>query len=131
MSGISNLDTLLQNMSPKRREGEYVFLTFEGKAPAALQEKAMLSFHEEEGQTLIVSKALADEHKQNYEAVWGLITLNVHSDLEAVGFLAAISQKLAAAGISMNCISAYYHDHLFVPVEKTGEAMDILLYSAH
>jgi hypothetical protein len=43
-----------------------------------------------------------------------MITLTVHSDLEAVGLLAKVSNKLAQEGISINVVSAYYHDHIFV-----------------
>jgi hypothetical protein len=55
-----------------------------------------------------------------------LITLTVHSALDAVGFLAAITARLAAAGISVNAVSAFHHDHLFVPAERADEAMAIL-----
>ena len=44
-----------------------------------------------------------------------MITLDVHSSLESVGFLAAVSARLAAAGIPCNAVSAFHHDHLFVP----------------
>jgi hypothetical protein len=43
-----------------------------------------------------------------------------------VGFLAAITARLAQAGISLNAVSAYYHDHLFVPWENRERAMQIL-----
>ena len=55
-----------------------------------------------------------------------MITLNVHSSLEAVGFLAAITARLAAAGMGVNPVSGFYHDHLFVPAERAAEAMEIL-----
>ena len=55
-----------------------------------------------------------------------LITLTVHSSLEAVGFLAAIAGRLAEAGISVNAVSAYYHDHLFVPEHRADEALRLL-----
>jgi hypothetical protein len=55
-----------------------------------------------------------------------MITLTVQSSLEAVGFLAAITTKLATHGISVNAISAYYHDHLFVPADKAEIAMRLL-----
>ena len=55
-----------------------------------------------------------------------LITLTVHSSLEAVGFLAAITARLAEAGISVNAVSAFYHDHLFVPVHRADEALALL-----
>ncbi len=54
------------------------------------------------------------------------ITLRIHSSLEAVGLLAAVTGRLAKAGISVNAVSAYYHDHLFVSPEKAEEAMQIL-----
>lgn len=55
-----------------------------------------------------------------------MITLNIHSSLEAVGFLAAITARLAAAGMGVNPVSAFYHDHLFVPADRAGEAMEVL-----
>jgi uncharacterized protein len=49
--------------------------------------------------------------------------LTVHSSLEAVGFLAAITARLAETGISVNAVSAFYHDHLFVPHDRADEAL--------
>ncbi|MBS3125500.1 ACT domain-containing protein [Candidatus Woesearchaeota archaeon] len=57
---------------------------------------------------------------------WAFITLTVNSSLNAVGFLAEISRKLADAGISINAVSAFYHNHLFVPAERAKEAMQLL-----
>ncbi|TIM80682.1 MAG: ACT domain-containing protein, partial [Mesorhizobium sp.] len=55
-----------------------------------------------------------------------MVTLNIHSSLEAVGFLAAITMRLAAVGVGVNPVSAFYHDHLFVPADRAVEAMAIL-----
>ena len=52
--------------------------------------------------------------------------LEIHSSLEAVGFLAAILPPLAAAGIGVNPVSAFHHDHLFVPEQRAAEALAIL-----
>lgn len=52
--------------------------------------------------------------------------MQVHSSLEAVGFIAAIANKLAENGISVNVVSAYYHDHLFVSSEKAEQVMQLL-----
>jgi hypothetical protein len=57
---------------------------------------------------------------------FALISLEVNSDLMAVGFLAKITDELAKKGISVNAFSAYHHDHLFVPFEKKDEVMGIL-----
>jgi hypothetical protein len=45
------------------------------------------------------------------------------SSLNAVGLIAAIAGRLAHAGISVNAVSAYFHDYLFVPTDKADEAM--------
>jgi hypothetical protein len=46
--------------------------------------------------------------------------------LEAVGFLAAVLPALAREGISTNVVSAFYHDHLFVPAAQAQHALSIL-----
>ncbi len=55
-----------------------------------------------------------------------MITCDVHSSLEAVGFIAAISKSLTERGIGANPVSGFYHDHLFVPDGKEIEAMAAL-----
>jgi len=83
-------------------------------------------FKEKEGATLIIKKEQADEYGLKYEGLWDMIILNVNLDLEAVGFLAKITEALAKEGISVNAVSAYYHDHLFVPKDKSKNALEIL-----
>ena len=56
-----------------------------------------------------------------------MITLRIHSSLEAVGLTAAVATKLAKAGITANVVAAYFHDHIFVPVERADEAVKLLL----
>jgi len=55
-----------------------------------------------------------------------MIALSIRSSLHAVGFLAASTTRLAAAGISISAISAYYRDHLFVPSGDAERAMRLL-----
>jgi hypothetical protein len=83
-------------------------------------------FREAEGITVIVDKIAAEQAGLSYTFVSRMITLTVHSSLEAIGFLAVITRKLAEAGISVNPVSAYYHDHLFVPSGKAEQAMQLL-----
>ena len=61
------------------------------------------------------------------QSVYRLITLNVHSSLDAVGLTAAFSAKLTEKNISANVIAAYYHDHIFVPKEKAEQALNAIL----
>jgi len=55
-----------------------------------------------------------------------MITCNVHSSLEAVGFMAVIATRLAELGMGVNPISGFYHDHLFVPAGREDAAMRAL-----
>jgi hypothetical protein len=126
MSGENNLTTLLKNMSPALQEGIYVFLTSEDQFPKEVSDKAVMIFKEVEGITLVIPEEVAKALNDKEQPRWAFITLTVHSDLNAVGFLAAITERLAKAGISVNTVSAYYHDHLFVPWERRAETMEIL-----
>ncbi len=61
-----------------------------------------------------------------YDFVAAMITLKVRSRLDTVGLTAVVSSLLANAGISCNVVAGYFHDHLFVPVERAGEALELL-----
>ena len=126
MSGERDLTTLLQSMKPEMQEGVFVFCTLpEGKAiPASLEPVHI--FREREGTAFVVRREEADAAGLPYQFASRLITLTVHSSLQAVGFLAAITAPLAEAGISVNAVSAFYHDHLFVPVERAEDAQLVL-----
>ena len=126
MRGETNLSLLLKSIQPILREGEYVFCSIDHQNLPFFMADAIGIFQEEEGTTLILSRNRADADKLNYSSVFRLITLSVHSSLDAVGFLAAIATKLAEQGISVNPVSAYYHDHLFVPGSRAWEVMDLL-----
>lgn len=126
MAGETNLSTLLTSMRPVLRQGEYVFcsLPHPGRDHPSLEPIGY--FKEEEGLTLILPRPQADAAGLPYGAVFALITLTVHSSLEAVGFLAAIATQLASHGISVNPVSAFYHDHLFVPAIQAEAAIALL-----
>jgi hypothetical protein len=126
MSGERDLKTLLRSMKPQMQEGVFVFCTLpEGREiPGNL--KPVHIFHEREGTALVVRLEEAEAAGLPYQFASRLITLTVHSSLEAVGFLAAVTEPLAEAGISVNAVSAFYHDHLFVPVARAEEAQRLL-----
>ena len=126
MSGETNLQGLLANMQPALLEGEFVFCSVSPKAFDQLHFRPIGIFREAEGITLIIERSVADAEGLDYEFVSRMITLNIHSSLEAVGFLASITSKLAEAGISVNPVSAFYHDHLFVPTDRASAVMLLL-----
>lgn len=47
--------------------------------------------------------------------------------LGAVGFLAAVAKALAEQGTACNAVSGVYHDHLFVPADRAGDATAVVL----
>ena len=126
MSGETNLKRLLANMRPELLEGEFVFCSVSPQTFDQLRIRSIGWFREAEGVTIIVERSVAEDEDIDYEFISRMITLNIHSSLEAVGFLAAITGKLADAGISVNTISAYYHDHLFVQTDRARAAMLLL-----
>jgi hypothetical protein len=126
MTGERDLQVLLENMRPEMRPGTFVFCTIpaDETIPAALD--PLMTFREHEGTTLVISREEAEAAGLCSAFASRLITLTVHSALDAVGFLAAITASLAEAGISVNAVSAFHHDHLFVPVDRADEAMALL-----
>ena len=126
MSGETQIETLLRTMQPSLSPEEYVFCSVKPEELGNINLNSVGTFQEKEGLTLIVTKEEADSHQLAYSAIFSMITLEVHSSLEAVGFIAAIASLLAQHNISVNPVSAYYHDHLFVPVARSKEALSLL-----
>lgn len=123
--GEMNLQKLLATMKPELHDDVYVFAstTDEGLAKRL---RARLRFEEAEGTTLIITREEAEATGLTYAFPCRMITLTVHSALDAVGFIAAIASHLAKAGMGVNPVSAFYHDHLFVPAERAEEALELL-----
>ena len=126
MTGETNLATLLRSMKPQLWDQPLVFCSLDPAAYERLKATPLGMFREREGITLIMDQQQADQAHLPYTDLWACITLTVHSSLSAVGFIAAISGELAAAGLSVNPVSAYYHDHLFVPWAERERAMQVL-----
>ena len=125
-SGELDLSKLLASMTPNLAAEQFVFISIERARRADLKVTPLCEFQEAEGVTLVITREAAERMELEYSFPCRLITLKVHSDLSAVGFLAVITSNLAKAGISVNAVSAFYHDHLFVPWERADDAMAIL-----
>jgi hypothetical protein len=131
MPGETNLEALLAALEPALDPAEYVFATCPETAgrpwacPNAPGEPIGV-FREAEGVTLILRREEAERLAIPCTYRCRRITLRVHSSLGAVGLLAHVTAALAARGISVNAVSGYYHDHLFVPVERAEEALVVL-----
>jgi hypothetical protein len=110
-------------MRPLLRPGEYVFTTTEGELVGV---DPVVTVREAEGTTLVLDRAQADAEGLRYDYVSAMVTLQVHSSLEAVGLTAAVAQELTAHGISCNVVAGYFHDHLFVPHERGPEVVELV-----
>lgn len=122
---LRDLDTLLAGMRPSLQPGRYAFTTL---PPSVIIDPACIvaSIREAEGLSVVLAEAdaLALGLPVAFTAAW--ITLDVHSDLAAVGLTAAFSQALAQAGIGCNVVAGTRHDHIFVPAEQANKAMGVL-----
>ena len=125
MSGVTDLDLLLASMSPAVVPGRFAMVAVGDPGGAGALDPICI-FREEEATTVICPWERAEKAGIKAEGAYCQITLQVHSSLQAVGFLAAVASALAAAGIPCNAVSAFYHDHIFVPEEKASRAMEVL-----
>ena len=108
---VTDLDQLLRTLEPVRNEGAWAFaLLPPGTDPGPLE--PAVTVREPEGLTVL------------FRGAW--ITLRVHSDLQAVGLTAAVAGELGRAGISCNVVAGACHDHLFVPLDQAGDALEAL-----
>jgi uncharacterized protein len=126
MTGETDLTTLLRSMRPILQPDSFVFVTIPlaDELPGGVQ--PLMVFREDEGWTCILSEDAARGAGLAGTFPCRMITLSIHSSLGAVGFLAAILPRLAAAGMGVNPVSAFHHDHLFVPADRADDAMRIL-----
>jgi hypothetical protein len=125
MIGETDLSRLLAGARPILDPATYVFITTETNV--VLSHQAVIgTFREAEGLTLIAERRWAESQGMNFIFPCRRITLTIHSSLEAVGLMAAVSDALAKAGISTNPVSAFYHDHLFVPEADADRALELL-----
>ena len=126
MPSETDLQALIGSMSPALLPGVHVFVTVPPDAPLPTGINPVMVFGEREGNTLIIFEEEAKAAGLSFTFRSRMITLNVHSSLDAIGFLSVITTRLAAAGMGVNPVSAYFHDHLFVPADRAEEAMAIL-----
>ena len=125
MSGEQDLQKLLRSMQPILQPGIYVFAKVKSNFCSDHLAPRM-AFLESEGKTLILLQETARAHGITHEFPCRMITLNIHSSLEAVGFIATIAAKLASIGMGVNPVAAFHHDHLFIPENRAQEAMSAL-----
>jgi hypothetical protein len=129
MVGISNLNELLKKMKPNLKEGKFYFASVDEGELMALSgylEYITCVYRESEGLTIVFNEEILENMKGFTEKISGpfaMITLEVNSDRNAIGFMEKIAGALAKEKISCNAFSAYYHDHIFVQYERKEDAI--------
>lgn len=120
-----DLRSLLIAMKPALDPREWVFCSVD-RSFLTSAHRPLLVFHESEGTTIVIERSAAESLGIAYAFPSRRITLRVHSDLSAVGLIATVSAELAKHLIPANVVSAFFHDHIFVPTERAEEALHIL-----
>ena len=123
--GLTDLRVLLAALDPDIDPVPKRFLHVSHEKARERMAEALMMFREAEGTTLIVDVDDADA-AGNERLLWARITLRVQSSLTAVGMMAAVSAALAKRDIPCNPVSAFLHDHIFVPWERRDDALDAL-----
>jgi uncharacterized protein len=126
--GETDLRKLLAGLAPVLLPRPRTIRSLAPSVPAPAD--AIMLFREDEAITVIAESDIDFDHGNGIDAAcetpWAQITLRIHSSLEAVGMMAAISAALARRGIPCNAVSAYFHDHLFVPWTRREDAITAL-----
>jgi hypothetical protein len=121
-----DLQTLIRSIAPTLLEGSWAFATVPKGKPVPAGLKPLMTYEEAEGTTLLLDeKDLARSGLQHAFFCRG-VSLNVNPSLYAVGLLAAVSDVLAKAAMSINIVSAYHRDYIFVPAARAEEAITLL-----
>ena len=123
---VSDKAAMIAAMEPRLDRQAWRFVLVTPDTAPQLLGAAIGTFREDEGVTAIVSSEVADELGID-GADFARIALMVYSDLEGVGLTAAVSGALAEAGITCNMVSAFHHDHVFVPLSRGEKGLQILL----
>ncbi|MBD5604358.1 MAG: ACT domain-containing protein [Candidatus Eremiobacteraeota bacterium] len=121
---MTDLDEILRGIAPKLDAGSYVFTTIDKNAPVPLTATSMM--REGEGTSLVMRERDANALGLPMTFPCRLITLTVDTSLYSVGLLATIANDLADAGISLSAVSGFHHVHVFVPIDRAEEALEIL-----
>ncbi|MGR3323386.1 MAG: ACT domain-containing protein [Pseudooceanicola sp.] len=123
---VSGARAMIAGMEPELAPGVFHFCACPEADRDMLLPRALASFAEPEGLSLILSSGEARAAGLPLDLPMRRITLRVHSALDGVGLTAAVSGALAGAGIPCNMVAALRHDHVFVPEADAERALAIL-----
>ncbi len=123
--GETDLSAMLATLGVQRRPGVFAYIAVNVPTPGLIA-SAHAMVKEGRLTTIVLPVDAAERAGQSTDAQFAWLTLTVQSSLDAVGLTAAVSARLAAAGIPCNVLAGYHHDHLLVPVDRVDHAIDAL-----
>ena len=127
MSSQQTCSYLLRNLNPVLCSHPWVFDHIANDTPLDLDRATLFALVQEaEGNTLIRRASAVTQSAPTLRPTFAKITLQVCSDLEAVGLTAAVAQALTNIDMCANVVAAALHDHIFVPYERRFEAIECL-----
>lgn len=127
MPSQQTCSALLTHLHPTLSPDPWIFESIpNGSLPALDTTTLFALIQESEGITLIKKDTSAPSGTTGTAQRFAKITLQVYSDLEAVGLTAAVSQALTERNMCANVVAALNHDYIFVPFERGAEALECL-----
>ncbi|QYD73259.1 ACT domain-containing protein [Paraburkholderia edwinii] len=127
LPGSRDLQHLLGSITPVLSPTRYTYCTVPlDEGDPVIESQAVATFLEVEGKTLVVEFEAAVTAGLEAVGEWAMLTMKVHSSLDAVGFIAAIASALAEQRISANVMSGFFHDHVFVQWSRRHDAIAVL-----
>lgn len=121
------LDAVLAALQPTSNDTEYVFVT----SPQPLTQVIPTAMIREGTEGLETFSYVLDAKTARAAGAAGefrcrRIDPGIDTNLAGVGIMAQLAGALAREDISMNPIAGYFRDYLFVPVERTNDALEAL-----
>jgi hypothetical protein len=123
--GETDLVKMLATLDVERRPGVFTYVAVEVPTPGLLAAAHAL-VNEGNLTTIVLPVEAAERAGRPVEVRLAWLSLAVQSSLDAVGLTAAVSARLAEAGIACNVLAGYHHDHVLVPVDRVDEATALL-----
>lgn len=121
--GTLDLEKLLDQLDVILAEEPYCYVSIDEGTPIPSPNDCLAVIREGEGLCAIIPIECAETMRLEPIFQSALLSLTVHSSLEAVGLTAWFSARLGDAGISCNVIAGLHHDHILVPWDRRFDAV--------
>src|SRR3989344_636107 len=116
------LDTYFKNGEISVSKENFAILKSRNAMPGSF---AVIKF-KDEITCIIDVKKIIKKYALKTSKDWKIVTFDIQTPLELVGFMSKISNRLAKEKIAVNTISAYSRDHILVRKQDISKAIKVL-----